>query len=227
MTKTQRFFRVLWRANAVLILLSTAAISFLAGSLVLSQMGWNFDRRRVAAVAPPVVGPESTEQLYLGQVVQVEGTDTLRGELLAPGVGKGFSSGSYGSEVRNLLFLDGQSKTARWLLPDSHHVVSRSMDIMSIAGEAKPSRLVAEVLLVKPIASDADSDAGSLLLLDPPGRQVKTIAQDVRAVNHARLGLDGRITVLYERNRKYVLATFDSVSLEKKSEDELSIPQLN
>jgi hypothetical protein len=210
----------------VLILLATAAISLIAGTVLVSDLGWNSHRRQAFDAAPPVVSPESAEPLFLGPVTQVEGTDTLRGELLAPGHGKGFSSGGYSSESRNVLFLDGQSKAARWLLPDTHHVISRSMEIMSSAGAPESRHPVAEVMLVKANDSNAEADEGKLLRLDPTGRNVKTIADGVRAVNHARLSPEGRVTVLYESRRRYVLATFDLVSLEKRSEDELSVPQL-
>ena len=173
-----------------------------------------------------MVTPDSSERLVLGPVEQVEGTDTLLGKLLAPGQGKGFSSGGYGSETRNLLFLDGQARAARWLLPDNRHIIARQIDITSSAVESQSRRPVATVVLVKAIASDAEDTDGSLLLLDPTGRHVKKIAEGVREVNHARLNRDGQIALLYERRRKYVIATFDATSLETRSEDELSVPQL-
>jgi prepilin-type processing-associated H-X9-DG protein len=227
MNKTERGFRYLWRVNAVLILVATASISVLAGSLFVSELGWSSDRRRVLDASPPVVSPDSDERLYLGSVEQVEGTGTLRGELLSPGHGKGFSSGGYGSETRNMLFLDGHFQAARWLLPDSHHVVSRHIDINSGGEASNPKRLVATIVLVKAVSADADADAGALLIFDPTGKNVRTVAEAVRDVNHASLSSDGRITVLYERNRKYVIASFDAASLEKKTENELSVPQLN
>ncbi len=226
MSKAQRFFRYLWRANAVLIFLGTVAISVSIGSLLVSELWRNTNRHQDTAAAPPVVGSESGEQLYLGQVVQIAGTDTLRGELLASGSGKGLGSSGYGSDVRNVLFLDGQSKTARWLLPDSRHVISQSIDVRASDEGSSASQPIAEVLLIKAIGSDAEADIGRLMLLDPTGQMVTTISEGVRAVNHAQLSLEGHITVLYERNRKYVLATFDASSLAKLSEDELAVPQL-
>jgi LPS O-antigen subunit length determinant protein (WzzB/FepE family) len=40
MSKTQRLFRYLWRANAILIFVATAAISLLAGSMLVSELDW-------------------------------------------------------------------------------------------------------------------------------------------------------------------------------------------
>jgi hypothetical protein len=225
-SKTQRFFRYVWRANAVLILLGTAAICVSVGSFLLSELLRSTSRHQDVSAAPPVVGPESGEQLFLGQLAQVEGTDTLRGELLASGSGSGLGSSGYGSATRNVLFLDVQSKAARWLLQDSRHVISQSIDVRADVRESNEGRRIAEVILVKAVDRDASGDEGTLLLLDPTGRTVTTIAADVRAVNHAQLSIDGQINVLYERNRKYVLAKFDPTSLERQSEDELDVPQL-
>ena len=227
MSKTQRFFRYVWRVNAVLILLGTVAICVSIGSLLVSEFLRGQSRHQDASAAPPVVGPESGEQLFLGQLVQVEGTDTLRGELLASVSGSSLGSGGYGSATRNVLFLDVQSKTARWLLQDSRHAISQSIDIRANASEPSESRLIAEALLVKVVGSDAQEDEGTLLLIDPTGSLVTTVARGVRAINHAQLSIDGQITVLYERDRKYVLASFDRASFEKRTEDELSVPQLN
>lgn len=227
MSRSQRFFRYVWRVNALLILLGTVAICASIGSLLVSELLRSQNRHQDASAAPPVVRPESGEQLFLGQLVQVEGTDTLRGELLASASGSSLGSGGYGSATRNVLFLDVQSKTARWLLQDSRHVISQSVDIRDRASEPSESRLIAEALLVKDFGSEDQEDEGTLLLVDPAGRLVKTIARGVRSINHAQLSIDGQITVLYERNRKYVLARFDRSSFEKRAEDELSVPQLD
>jgi hypothetical protein len=48
----------------------------------------------------------------------------------------------------------------------------------------------------------------------------------VRDLQAATIDQDGMLTVLFERDRKYVLALFDPVSLEKKHEQELAVPVL-
>jgi hypothetical protein len=48
----------------------------------------------------------------------------------------------------------------------------------------------------------------------------------VRDLQAATIDQDGMLTVLFERDRKYVLALFDPVSLEKNHEQELAVPVL-
>jgi len=85
---------------------------------------------------------------------------------------------------------------------------------------------VATLALVKPAHADLEVAEGTLLLFDPSGRNVQTVANDVRDLHTAALDGEGHIVVLFERRRKYVLASFDTVSLGKKEEHELEVPVL-
>ena len=66
---------------------------------------------------------------------------------------------------------------------------------------------------------------GKLLLFDPSGKKVVEVANDVRVIHLTSLS-GGELTILYERNRRLVLAAFDPGSLAKRGEQEIDIPQL-
>jgi hypothetical protein len=67
---------------------------------------------------------------------------------------------------------------------------------------------------------------GRLILADPVGRQVQTVAEGVQEVNGVALNEAGELAILFSRNRKYVLTSFDSGSLKKKEEREIDVPKL-
>jgi hypothetical protein len=224
MSKSQKFFRYVWRLNAVLILVAAAAVSFGVGTLFWLQFGESAAQNRAFEASPPL-GADSDERRLLDQVELVEGTSVLRGKLLSDRSALGSSSGSY-NEVRNLLFVDDQSPTARWLLPDDDHVITKHSDVMTRAEGEKRARPVATFTLVKPAGADLRATEGLLLLFDPAGRNVQTVADGVRELHTAELEAEGRITVLFERRRKYVLASFDGRSLERNQEREITIPTL-
>jgi hypothetical protein len=227
MIKIQRLFRYVWRVNAVLILFAAAGVSFAVVTLMWSSFGGSGARDRVFEAAPPLGGADSDERLVLGQVALVQGTSALRGELVAHRSGAGFSSGSSEySETRNLLFVDGQSDVGRWLLPDDDHVITEHPDIVPEAEDRGQGRPVATVALVKPAHGDSDVTDGTLLLFDPAGRHIQTVADGVRALHSATLDGGGRIALLFERRRKYVIASFDGTTLEKKEEHEITVPAL-
>lgn len=225
MSKVHRFFRYVWRANAILILVAAAGVSFAVVTLLWAELGGSAARRRVSDAAPPLGTPDSGERLFLGEVSLVTGTSVMRGELQVMRSGGGFSSGSY-PETRNILFVDSQSRAARWLLPDDDHVISEHRDVTTKDEKEGSDKPLATVALVKRAYTDLQTTEGTLLLFDPSGRNVQTVAESVRELHTAALDAGGRIYVLFERRQKYALASFDAVSLEKKEEHELTVPPL-
>jgi hypothetical protein len=116
-------------------------------------------------------------------------------------------------------------KAARWLLPDNQHVVSDSSDLVADEDESKTKRTVATAAVVKPATAELDVAKGKLLLFDPSGNRVVEVADSVRKLQVASLA-SGEITLLCERDRRLVLATFDAGSFAKRGEQEMDVPQL-
>jgi hypothetical protein len=116
MRKSQRFFRYLWRINAVLILLAAGAVTFGVVALLVGELGARVARNREAEAGIPVVAADSNAHLSLGRVSVVAGSDVMRADLSLNRGGSSFSSGG-NTETRNILFIDPGQKVARWLLP--------------------------------------------------------------------------------------------------------------
>src|SRR5437764_10269569 len=74
--------------------------------------------------------PGSQESFNLGQAELIPGTTVFRVNLSVNREG-GFGSDGKGSyfETRNILFIDPSEKAARWLLPDTNHVIEDATDI--------------------------------------------------------------------------------------------------
>jgi len=223
--RTQRFFRYVWRINAVLIFLATGAVCLLGASLMLSEVGCNAQRRRAVEAAPPVVA-DAREKLILGPMRPVEGSDVLRGELQAPRDGLAIGSSGYSVETRNVLYLDARSTEARWLLPDSARIISEETTVWSETHDTNARRRVAELALVKHNGADLTVAEGTLLVFDPAGRHITTVAEGVRTLNHVSLLDKDNILVLYEHGRRYVRAILDAQSFEVRSVHEISVPEL-
>lgn len=150
----------------------------------------------------------------------------LRGELQARCRSSSLSSrsGPYG-EVRNILFVAGQGRSAHWLLPDNGHVITEQRDIAADDSEQSGKVPVATVVLVKPAHEDLETAEGKLFLLAPSGGNVQTVATGVRQLHTA--AVQGATLILFfKHQRKYVIAVFDVPSLTKKNQRELEIPQL-
>lgn len=191
-------------------------------SLVARDCNQAAERARAAEVPPPIAGPASQKHLAFGRAALVTGTEVLRVDLVRSG--SGYDYASY-AEVRNILFLDPATKAGRWLLPDSDHVIAESLDIEK---EEAPNvkKVLAIAGLVKPLGGDLRTTEGRLLLFDPSGKTVEALADGVRTLHVAAVGQGSGYLVMYERQRKFVVATIDPVSLKTRGEQVFEVPSL-
>jgi hypothetical protein len=225
--KSAKFFRFIWRIDAILIFIAAAAAVFGVVMLVISEINSMTRRREAAATAPPVVANAEKKELRLGDLTRIEGTSVFRAELTSARHGVEFASGGgYGSETRNILFIDSADGSARWLLPSDKELITFNTAIADPASSDESKPAIATVILLKPYSDNPDGVNGRLLLLDPVARHIHEVASGVNAVDGASLTLDGQIAILFESNRKYRLALFDRSSLLKTSERVVNVPQL-
>lgn len=220
--RTQRFFRYLWRVNAVLIAIAAAGVAVAVVVVTIETIQSNV-RRREAAAASVIPGKPANKELHLGGLVPVEGTSIFRATLSTQQHVSSFSSGG-DSDTRNILFVDTATGTATWLLPSDKESIARNEDVTE-PGERKPP--LATVALVKPSGENADTATGRLLILDVAGRHVEQFASDVHALDGVSITPAGDIAVLFQKNRKYYLALFDRTTRAKRSERELAVPELH
>ena len=218
--RTHRFFRYLWRVNAVLIAVAMAGIA-----LVLIAFNWPFRRnaRPIQAAAPPIPGKPPNKELFLGPLAQVERTSVFRARLSTEErVGRklGSYSGSDSSELHNILIADVAGGTSTWLLPGDKELIASYDDVTD--GLQRPP--LATVALVKP--SNDENAVGRLLIFDIAAQHVEQVAADVRTIDGVTIVPSGDIAVLFQKNRKYYLASFDRATRAKKSEREITIPPL-
>lgn len=223
MGKSQKFFRYIWRINAVLILLAAGAATFGIGGLLYQEFGFKAARNREAEVGIAVTDPNTKSDLVLSRASVVEGTQVMRAELQRfPEAGK-FSSG-YSSETRNILFIEPGQKTAHWLLPDNDHIIVDSSEITD-QKESSERRVVVTAILVKSASESPESAVARLLLYDPPGKKIVEVADNVRTIQVATIK-GGELSILYDRDKRLLLDVFDPQSLAKLREQQVEVPLL-
>ena len=224
MSRSQRAFRYLWRANAVLIFIAAGTVTIGAGAVLVGLL-----RDLATAEGPPSglirAEPDAPPGLFLTQATLLPGTRVMRASLMAERAAGGYSSSGGGSDTHNLLFVDAGDKAARWLLPDNRQVIVDSTDIIAGDCDAPRKRIVAVAALVKPSAEQRDVAEGQLLLSDPSARRIVKVADGVRRLHVASL-LDDDVLLLYERDQHLVRARFDGASLVKRDEEQVDVPQL-
>ena len=228
MTHTARFFRIVWRANALLIFVAAAAATFSVFYLLISEVSSSARARSAAAVAPTIVPKDSSEPLHLSGFNKIERTAIYRAFLSRPSreVSK-LSSGSGDSfESHNILLIDGLTGTVRWLLPGSKDLVVYNEDLSGEDENGKVRPPFATVALIKPDLSNTDSVEGRLLVFDIAASNVRQLATGVRMVDGTSLAPSGEISIIFEQKRQYHLMRVDPKTFLVTSDRVLSIPPL-
>jgi hypothetical protein len=224
MSRSQRLFRFLWRVNAFLILVAAGAITFGVGAFLVAEFGSRSAMKREAAAGLAVADPQADPRLSLAPAIVLSGTHVMRAQLVLYRGGGGFSSGGY-SETRNLLFLEPGDKAARWLLPDNQHAITDNPDVVAHEDDEKEKRIVATAALIKAASDQLDVATGKLLLFDPPAKKIVEVAAGVRKIHVVSL-VNGEISLLYERERRLVMARYDATTLLRRGEEQIDVPQL-
>ena len=165
---------------------------------------------------------DSNAHLSLGRESVVVGTNVMRADLSLNRGGAGFRV-VVALKTRNILFIEPGQKAARWLLPDNDHIMSDSSDIRVAATNGNAQRMIATAVLVKSTTGSTESVSGKLLLFAPSGRTIVEVANNVRNIHPTSLS-GGDLTILYERNRRLVLAAFDPGSLAKRGSRRSTFP---
>lgn len=224
MLRSQKFFRVVWRINSLLILLAAGAVILLAGGIFIQEMHFGSARNQEVSAGVNVNNTNPKSDLVLNRASLVRGTQIMRAELQRRGGKIEFSSGSgYSEETRNILFIEPGQTAAHWLLSDNDHVIETT-DIDS-TWQSGENRVVATAALVKSSTDPPETAVGRLLLFDPPGRRVVAVADGVRAIQIASIS-SNELSLLYERNRQLFLDVFDAQSIVKLREQKIEIPEI-
>ncbi len=228
MSKSSRFFRQVWRVNALLILVAAAAATFGVGTLIWSQVEHSVRRDSAEAVAPVVPGKQTTSELRLGGLSPVEGTTLYRAILSNPDRSdSSFGSGGYSSETRNILVIDSATATSHWLLPTDKELIVYNQDVAKHeSGDTSAERLFATVVLVKTNSSNPEAEEGRILVSDPAASDVRELVSDVRVIHGVSLTSAGQIAIMFEQKRSFHLALVDAATFHLMSDRVVVVPAL-
>lgn len=150
----RRFFRLLWRFNALVV--AGAGLAVIAGSMILTVVIYLSERRAdpvVRADRPPPV----SQKLVFGNFGPVAGTSTVIVPLEQEASSRGFvSSGGTSSVTRNLLFIDLSSGEQRWLIEGSNALIPHYRLVERDVARGKDAEVIA--ILIEVVKSDTDGD---------------------------------------------------------------------
>ena len=219
--RAAKFFRYLWRANALVIFLAAAGI-------VIAVAYFTFDGmtrgHRELPPGPDVV-KEKEEQLQLGNLEAVAGTNVLQANLTVVSRKGSFGSSDYDAgDIRNVLTLDATTGAAKWMFP-THAQVIRAKTLEKDGPDSTDHSTILDVRFARAIRKGQVEREGRLIVSDPSAARVVTIAEHVNDLDDVTL-VNGNAVIVCQRNNHYVLITVDPKTLAKLSERDVAIPKL-
>jgi len=152
----RRFFAIIWRVNAVVLLafgllgvgvLGTAALLFYKDST---------RTRHAEDVARLNIGGDITSEASLGRFEALPRTTVLRAPLR---VVQSFALGSGSkdaSSIRNYLFYEPDTRATRWLKPSMDSLIIQTWAVPENESNEDPSRWVASIYAI--VSSDTSGD---------------------------------------------------------------------
>lgn len=185
MLRGARWFRRIWRINAVIILVGGALLCVVAIAALYFIVAESTRERHVQNAAN--LGPEATrgEQFELVRMAALKGTPILMLELASR---QRYSMGSHdktAEAIRNLAFYDSGTATTRWLFPQFGLLLT---GITPLAERGEPEGKVRWVLL-QVVKKDTNNDERLSLqdlktvgVADYDGQNYKEIVSEVQRV---------------------------------------------
>ena len=206
----RRFFALLWRINAVLILVAGILAVVALGFAVVMML--NSTRSQDGDALTQAVFPDDNKAATLGAFEAVPGTDVLRARLNV-GDRPAFGSGSRyaDSTVRNYLFVDPESRNAHWLRPSMEGVFLHSINLPESGFNEKPPdvRLFVYTLVERDTNGDrqlTEADSKTIAVSDPAGKRFRIVVTGADELRDSRLLRSDRLLVLYSAGAKLMAA---------------------
>lgn len=214
------FFTFIRRLNSLLLLGGLVAFTL----LVLWGIGSGVEERNrdvVATAKTPGTGEELSFRLE--EVKDIPGTDTQMLKLTASKTKAGIAYGGYERDIRNILFLTGDDKAARWLFSNQDNVIHTAAHLLEPTEDKNPSGKGGSAQALYFVYSDQDTtgdseitkyDQSKLALSKANGDDFTNVLSGIDHVYSVSLIGNRSISILYRigkrlRHARYAVATLD------------------
>jgi hypothetical protein len=224
-----KLFVIIARINHILLLLALIGACILMVLAVWTDNRW--ERRGAIEVVGEETASSSPIYLHLGQIENIAGADTQMMTLQAhEESGELYSGSGYSSEIRNVLFLSGTEKHARWLFPKQNNVilVERQLSESSDNTKENPTRALYFEYVAEDTNNDgmlSDQDLSTVALAKPDGTGFTTVLSGVNNVLSSEMINDTQFSIVYQMGKIVRHARFSVTTLTKEIDQEIiSVP---
>ena len=220
----ERLFILIARINSVLFLLILLCA---AGSIALMTLGSNrWQRRGAVEVHETESGLQKQILLSFEKIESIAGANTQMMRLTTQDKSGKLSSGGYGNETRNILFLVGTEKTARWLFKDHKHHILDASQLKEGLGNSKERPTTA--LYFEYVTEDTNGDGrlssaddSHIGLAKPDGTGFLEVLHDASRVFSYKLLDQRHLSVVYQKGSTVRHTKFSLASMKPEADQEI------
>lgn len=224
----ERLFRTIAKINSILLLLVLLGGGILIGGAIWSSNQW----RSRGTIEVPTGEPTTKTKvlLHLDRVQNITGANAQMILLSAEEKSGTFASGGYGIETRNVLFLTGSDKKARWLFPKQSNLILSTEQLREEPKELrdKPTRALYFEYVTVDTNSDgklSSQDLSSIGLSSPDGLGFAEVLTGVTRVLSHELLDSQQLSVVYQSGNTVRHAIFSVLTMKKdKDQEVISLP---
>jgi hypothetical protein len=219
-----RLFIIIGRINSVLLLLVLIGA---AGSVVWMTAESNqWKRRGAVEVADAESGANKSVLLNFEKVENITGANAQLMRLTVQEKSAKFSSGGYGGETRNVVFLTGTEKAARWLFNEHKNLVLVTAQLSSESRNSKenPTR----ALYFEYVSNDTNQDGvlsstdhSNIGLTRPDGTAFVEVLNGLSRVLSYEMLDDQNLSVVYQKGKAVRHAKFSVANLKLVADQEI------
>lgn len=213
------FFTYIQRINSLLLFAGLVVLTL----LVLWVVGSSVERGDLDVVTiAKAPGTGEALSFRLDEIEGIRGTDIQMQKLTASEKKLGLAYSNYENDTRNILFLSGDEKTARWLFPSQDNVIHTAAQLRAPAKVTSESGKGGAALALYFVYSDRDTsgdgeitegDRSKLGLSKANGASFTNVLSGIDHLYSVSLVGNRSISVLYRigkrlRHARYSVATF-------------------
>ncbi|PDT88871.1 hypothetical protein CO669_17190 [Bradyrhizobium sp. Y36] len=207
--KANRFFRSVWRFNAIVLAGALVVFIFLAASLAWSLFGETTRTRRVTNVVNVGEQEKVSEEFSLGTPYVLVGTPYVRVALVR---GQAYA-GSYSlkrseQNTVNYLFMNASNGEVRWLFDRANQLIIEGQVVFDKAKITDNSRSVVGLLYVivdRDTNGDnrlTERDAVSVATSDLDGTNYRKLIEGIEQLYSVHQITDDKVLVLYQKDKQ-------------------------
>lgn len=211
------FFKWVIRLNSILFLILILMGIGLIGFLYLESNDWN--SRRAVEIKDE---SENIIKMRLGNITRICGHDIQYVELSSASTSKGFSSGGYANQTRNVVYFVGTELSPHWLYDTNDYLIENIAQLKAKGYECEDKATIAVIYEVIKDDSNKDGklskdDLVTVSLTMPDGYQYTELGSFDSVIDY-ETDIEGKyLTLLSQMGneilvQKYLLTDFKKVS---------------